>query len=198
MIRQVGRTGDPEIRRALRVKLANEHAEQKDTVLIDELGICRGLGRIDLVVVNSVVHGYEIKSNRDSMRRLESQVEKYSRVLERATVVVGDRHLNAALDIVPDWWGVLLFQDDPKSSRFKSVRISKKNPKLDSRSLVELLWRDEAIAFLDERSLAFGVRGKPRRFVWDRVCEHFQVREIAAKVRDQLKARSGHLILSKR
>ena len=194
MSKQVDLIGDAEIRRALRLKLAIDHENQPDTVFIEELGICRGQGRVDMVVVNSAVHGYEIKSNRDSMRRLESQVEKYSKVLERATIVVGDRHLDAALDIVPDWWGVLLFQDGPKSSRFKSVRRSKKNPLIVSRSLVELLWLDEAIAFLDERSLASGVRGKPRRVVWDRVCEHFQIREIAAKVRDRLKARTGLLV----
>ena len=185
------RSGDSEIRRALRLKLANEHEGQDDTVIIEELGICRGQGRVDLVVVNSVLHGYEIKSNRDSLRRLENQVEKYSKVLERATIVVGDCHLNAALDIVPDWWGVLLYQECPKKSRFRAVRRSKKNPQIDSRSLVELLWLDEAVEFLQERSAARGIRGKPRRVVWDRISEYFKLQEIVEKVRSQLKARKG-------
>lgn len=186
--------GDAEIRRALRLKLINEHVKQADTVFVEEFGICRGQGRLDLAVVNSVFHGYEIKSNRDSMRRFDGQVEQYSKVLDRATVVVGDRHLSAALDIVPNWWGVLLFQAGPKSSRFKVVRRAKKNPRLDPRSLVELLWLDEAIALLDQRSAARGVKGKPRRVIWDRVCEHFKVREIATKVRAQLKARKGYQV----
>lgn len=191
MVRRDRQTGDVEIRQALRLRLANEHAEQDDTVLIEEFGICRGQSRVDLVVVNSVVHGYEIKSNRDSMRRLESQVERYNKVLERATIVVGDRHLNAALDIIPNWWGVLLYRDSPKKSKFKVVRRSKKNPQIDSRSLVELLWLDEAIGFLQERSAAQGIRGEPRRVVWDRISECFKLREIADKVRSQLKARKA-------
>jgi len=75
--------GDPEIRQALRLRLSNEHAKQADTVFIEEFGICRGQGRIDLAVVNSLFHGYEIKSDRDSLRRLDSQVELYSKVLDR-------------------------------------------------------------------------------------------------------------------
>lgn len=191
MSKQNHRLGDAEIRRALLLRLANNHAKQPDTVFIEEFGICRGQGRIDLAVVNSVFHGYEIKSNRDTMRRLESQVEQYNKVLDRATIVVGDRHLSAALDIVPDWWGVLLFQDGQKKSRIRAVRRSKKNPRIDSRSLVELLWLDEAIAFLEECSEARGVRGKPRRIVWDKICEQFRLREIADKVREHLKARKG-------
>ena len=183
--------GDAEIRRALRLRLSNGYAKQADTVVIEEFGICRGQGRIDLVVVNSRFHGYEIKSDRDSLRRLDSQVDLYSKVLDRATIVVGDRHLSATLGIVPQWWGVLLFQSGPKGTRFRVVRRARNNPRIDPRSLVELLWLDESIALLDQRAAARGVRGKPRRIVWDRVCEHFQVQEIAAKVRDQLKARRG-------
>ena len=56
--------------------------------------------------------------------------------------------------------------------------------------MVELLWFNDAIALLEERNVARGVRGKPRRIVWDRVCEHFNVDEIAAAVRAQLKARA--------
>ena len=89
--------GDPEIRQALRFRLSIEHAKQPDTVFIEEFGICRGQGRIDLAVVNSFLHGYEIKSDRDSLRRLDNQIELYSKVLDRATIVVGKRHLSEAL-----------------------------------------------------------------------------------------------------
>ena len=57
------------------------------------------------------------------------------------------------------------------------------------RALVELLWLNDAITLLEERNCARGVRGKPRRIVWDWVCEHFGVDEIAAFVRAKLKAR---------
>lgn len=181
--------GDAEIRPALRSRLLVEHGNKVDTVVIEELGICRGRVRIDLAVVNGMLHGYEIKSDRDSFRRLELQVELYSKVLDRATLVVGDRHLAEALDTLPGWWGLLQILPDSKGTRFKTVRRGWKNPRRDPRSLVELLWLDDAIALLGDAAL--GIRGKPRRMVWDRVCEHFKVDEIAAAVRAHLKARAA-------
>ena len=68
--------------------------------MVDELGVCRGQVRIDVAVVNGRFHGYEIKSDRDSLRRLDGQVDLYSKVLDRATIVVGDRHFTEALNTV--------------------------------------------------------------------------------------------------
>ncbi len=181
--------GDAEIRSALRAHLLVDHGD-KDTMVVEELGVCRGQVRIDLAVVNSVFHGYEIKSDRDSLRRLDRQVELYGKVLDYVTLVVGDRHLAEALDSVPSWWGVLRVHADQNGPRFDAVRRERKNPHRDPRSLVELLWLDDAIELLAQRDAARGVRGKPRRTVWDRVCEHFDLEEIAAVVRGHLKARA--------
>ncbi|MDA8118743.1 MAG: sce7726 family protein, partial [Gammaproteobacteria bacterium] len=74
-----------------------------DTVVLDELGICRGEVRVDVAVVNGEIHGYEIKSDRDSLRRLASQVELYSKVLDQATLVAGERHFDAAAALLPEW-----------------------------------------------------------------------------------------------
>lgn len=181
--------GDLDIRRALRFRLRDEHGHESDTVLIEELGLCRGHVRVDIAVVNGLLHGYEIKSDRDSLRRLGTQVDVYSKVLDHATLVVGDRFLAESLDVVPLWWGVLHAQPTSRGLQFRVVRGSQQNPQRDARALVELLWFDQAMALLEERIAARGVRGKPRRIVWDRVCEHFDVDEIAGAVRDRLKSR---------
>ena len=190
MNRQDSTFRDADIRQALRSWLLVKHAAEADTVVIEELGVCRGQVRIDLAVVNRRFHGYEIKSDRDSLRRLDGQVDMYSKVVDRATIVVGDRHFTETLNTVPRWWGVLRFESGPKGPRFKTVRRGRNNPRRDPRSLVELLWLDDAITLLTRRNLARGVRGKPRRIVWNRVCEHFKVQEIAETVRAQLKVRA--------
>lgn len=182
--------GDADIRRALRSNLLDKHVDQTDTVIFEELGVCRGRVRADLVVVNGALHGYEIKSDRDGLRRLEVQVAYYGKVLDRATLVVGERHLSGSLDLLPPWWGVLCVSQGAKEPRFKTVRRGRKNPQRDPRSLAEFLWLEDALILLEGRNVARGVRGKPRRFVWDRVCEHFSVDEIAAAARTQLKARA--------
>lgn len=182
---------DAEIRPALRAHLRAAYLHDPSTVLVEELGLCRGQVRVDLAVVNGILHGYEIKSDRDSLRRLGGQVDFYGRVLDRATLVVGTRHHDEVLDLVPEWWGVLLAQSRPQGLRLKTVRRGRKNPSRDPRALAELLWLDDALSLLEQRDAARGVRGKPRRPVLDKVCDRFKVEEIAAAVRSHLKARGA-------
>lgn len=181
---------DADIREALRSRLLRQHRLEPDTVYVEELGVCRGRVRIDLAVVNGLFHGYEIKSDRDSLRRLAGQIDLYSRVLDRATLVVGERHLDEAMQLLPVWWSVLRASAGPRGLHFRSVRRGRNNPRRDPRALVELLWLDSALELLVQRDLVRGVRGKPRWVVWERVCQHFDVDEIAARVREHIKARS--------
>jgi hypothetical protein len=179
---------DLDIRSALSASLRERHCDD-DTVIVEELGLCRGKVRVDVAVVNGVLHGFEIKSDRDSLRRLASQIDGYSKVLDRATIVVGERYLTEVQNLVPGWWGVLLVQSGRHAVTFKTIRRGRKNPNRDPRAVVELLWLEKAIALLEERQAAKGVRSKTRREVWDRVCEHFELEEIASRVRSHLKSR---------
>ena len=86
---------DVDIRSALRSRLLAKHAADADTVIIDELGVCRGKVRVDVAVVNGMLHGYEIKSDRDNLRRFSGQVDFYGKVLDRATLVVGEKTLSS-------------------------------------------------------------------------------------------------------
>lgn len=180
---------DADIRPALRSLLLSQHGDEPDTILVEELGFCRGRARIDLAVVNGQLHGYEIKSDRDSLRRLSSQIDLYGKVLDLATLVVGERHLREAAEMLPAWWSILRVDTSSTGPRFRTLRRGRENPDQDPRSLVELIWLDEAVALLEQRDAARGVRGKPRRVVWDRLCEHFALEEIAETVRCRLKAR---------
>jgi hypothetical protein len=181
--------GDHAIRTALKSRLIAEQTHA-DTVLFEELGLCRGLVRADIAVVNGSVHGYEIKSDLDSLRRLRSQVEVYSKVLDYATLVVGDRFLDEAVRMIPESWGVLHAHLGADDLEFKTIRNAIPNPGRDPRALAELLWCEEAIALLQKFDALRGVRGKPRRILWDRISERVRIEDIAAAVRDALKSRA--------
>lgn len=181
---------DAHIRVALRKKLTSTGCGHSGTVVLDELGICRGEVRIDVAVVNGAIHGYEIKSDRDSLRRLASQVEVYSKVLDQATLVAGERHFEVAAALLPEWWGLLLVKSSNNGPHLKRVRRARKNPSRDARALVELLWLEDSIALLEQHGLDWGVRSKPRRVIWDRICETLDIEVIASAVRTRLKARA--------
>ena len=50
---------DINIRTAVREGLNREHAGDPETCIVEELCVPGGRARIDLVVVNGVLHGYE-------------------------------------------------------------------------------------------------------------------------------------------
>lgn len=180
---------DSEIRPALKKEILSKQNPTSDFVVIEELGICRGQVRVDVAVVNGALHGFEIKSDRDSLRRLPKQVDFYSKVLDMATLVVGERHLSHALGEVPEWWGVIVTKTAEHETHFLNYRPPLINKNVMPRSLVELLWHEEALLLLEQRNATRGVRGKPREVAWDRVCEVYKIEEIADAVRGQLKAR---------
>ena len=182
---------DIEIRPALRAKILEDHGNA-NSVLIEELGLCRGQVRVDIALVNSQFQGFEIKSDRDSLKRLGGQAEIYSKLFDRMTVVTGERHLEKVLKCLPSWWSVLEVVKRAGCISFKVHRKGRKNQSRKSRTLVELLWLDDAITLLEQRDSARGVRGKPRRVVWDRVCDCYTLDEIAENVRKCLKARARH------
>ena len=184
---------DRDIRAILKAELIRRYARDDNTIVLDELGIKNGAARVDLVVVNSRLHGYEIKSDRDSLKRLPGQIKAYSSVMDRVTLVVGYRHAYNALKMVPEWWGIKLAEIKEQSSAvvLSEARLAHDNPKVDLNAVVALLWRDEALAILEEMNIASGVRSKTRNEIYRRLVESSDPDSLRFRIREQLKCREG-------
>jgi hypothetical protein len=180
---------DRDIRVALRQEIDTTYRDDADTLVIDELGLCEGEARIDIAVINGCLNGYEIKSEADTLQRLPNQVNVYSRLLDHVTVVSGGCHLEKAKTIVPEWWGLSEVIGASGTITFHVVREPRQNPLIDPFALVQLLWKDEALALLAQLGLEKGMRSKPRPVVWNRLCEATTQPELSNMVRQQLKAR---------
>lgn len=183
---------DGDIRSALHARLRREHGGGPTTRYIDELGLC-GTVRVDVALVNGSLSGYELKSDRDTLRRLPSQIEYYSKVLDHATLVVGERHYahSDAAAILPDWWGLMVASEDGSDIGLEDVRPPGTNTGVDPGSIAQLLWRDEALDELEARGLDGGIRTKPRALLWARLAESLDLDELRGIVRERLKAREG-------
>lgn len=181
---------DRDVREALRVRVARQFEHDPDTLLVEELGLRHGASRVDLAVVNGQLHGFEIKSEADTLERLGQQVAYYSAVLDRATLVVSDRHLNKAGLLIPDWWGILTVGKTKDSRpKLQSARSARRNPAIDFRALVELLWRPEVIAVLSELGASTRELRQPRAHLYDALVASLSGRRLRDLVRQQLKAR---------
>lgn len=63
--------------------------------------------KADLAILNGTATVYEVKSERDSLARLERQMDAYAKVFARTYVIVGDNHVESVLRSVPGHVGVL-------------------------------------------------------------------------------------------
>ena len=176
------------LRRSLHRRLITKYQSEPGTLIVDELGLCQGSARVDVAVINSQLHGYEIKSELDSLRRLGAQADLYSKVFDRVTLVCSVRHVSNALEIIPSWWGVLRVISTTQNLAFEFVRAEQDNPDRDARAMAEFLWSEAAMALLEQRQALRGLRGKPRAALWDKICELLSIDELAAAVCAHLKA----------
>lgn len=83
---------EAEIRNALLSALAKS-PEGVGAAFFSEMFVDGFARRADLVMANGKLAAFEIKSERDSLDRLEGQLESYSRFFEQVTVVCAQRHL---------------------------------------------------------------------------------------------------------
>jgi hypothetical protein len=180
---------DAQIRIATKQALLVQHRGDSETVIFEELGILHGLARIDLAVVNGELHGFELKSDRDTLARLPEQAESYGRVFDRVTLVVEERHVRGAVDLVPDWWGARVAYQESGRLRFCDLKHAVRNPSPDPAAIVALLWRQEALEFLEELGVAGGVRSKCRAEVYSRLVRETNIDDLCHRVRTCLRKR---------
>ncbi|MBJ6762794.1 sce7726 family protein [Myxococcaceae bacterium JPH2] len=178
---------DSDVRPPLRQLVA---ALTPDALVLDELGLDHGRVRVDVATLApDALHGYEIKADADTLRRLPGQVDAYSAALDRCTLVVGPAHLDAVTKLVPAWWGLMLARWEADTLELQSVRRGRRNPEPDAAATVRLLWRTEALALLESRNAAKGLRNKSKAALYRRLCAELPAARLRAEVRRALVAR---------
>lgn len=183
---------DPQIRKAFKTQFLKRYIEDNNTLVIDEFALGLGSARIDIGIINGTLNGYEIKSDNDTLKRLQNQRNVYNSIFDYVTLIVGYKHAFNAFKIIPEWWGVKLAHIDKKGIvHISNARSKKKNPSNDILSIAKLLWRNEALGILEEIGFSRGFRSKTR----DIICEHLvQVADrgyIHQKVCEKLKLREN-------
>lgn len=180
---------DKEIRRALLQDLHRRYHNDAETLIIEEFGLCQGDARVDIAVINGTIHGYEIKSEKDTLRRLPGQQSIYNKVFDHVTVVASAYHLPKIRRQVPNWWGLSEVQCIDKVIELVKKRACKKNELVNPQALVQLLWREETVEILNRRNLHQGLSGKPRPQLWARLAESLTVADLSDEVRKKIKMR---------
>ncbi|MDD3921448.1 MAG: sce7726 family protein [Eubacteriales bacterium] len=164
----------------------------QNTIVINEFNVCGGCSRIDVAVVNGQLHGYEIKSERDNLERLPSQIENYNHVFNTMTIVVTEDHITQVMKLVPKWWGVQYVTSNNDILTIHTKRKGKCNERVDAYYTAQLLWKDELTFLLNEKTnKAFKLQSKSRRELAKLAAANIELPVLEESVREFLKARTN-------
>lgn len=185
-----GALRDIDIRKAAYGRLLVHAQACPDTLVIDELGLDHGACRVDIAVINGHIRGLEIKADADTLDRLPRQVSAYGEVVDKASLIAAPRHIDAALAMIPGWWGVVVAQRGLRTGvTFHRIREERVNCAVDPLMLARLLWRPEAVAMLRDVGVAKRDLRAPREALYQRLVTELPKRILAYKVRETLKTR---------
>ncbi len=138
----------------IREVLINRLNTYKNIKIKEEVTVPSGLARADVVAVNGLVTGYEIKSDVDSLVRLGNQIKEYDRFFEKNFIVVGKKYYNKVLNLVPDYWGIIVIEYKKGKLDLNYIRQAKMNPNLNFNDFLFFLSSDE-IKYIAKRNRHF-------------------------------------------
>lgn len=148
-----------------------------------QIGTRRSHCRVDLAGFDGTyLHGYEIKSDADNLKRLPAQLEAYAKVFDTVTVVCGRKHLAKVRQQVPDWVFVMVAEE----GQVLPARYGTYNPDRDLYATASLLWCVELRPLLRRHGLSQvgGKKSLVRRLV-DGLPAHQLVADVSTLLRDR-------------
>ena len=184
------RLKDSDIRQAFHSQVLNLWHRDSDSLVLDELALQNGVVRADIVLVNGSLSAFEIKSDRDSLVRLAGQMESYSAVFDRVTMLTTSRHRRSVSRRVPKWWGIILCRSNDESEiAFETYRDTAPNPTRDSLAIAQLLWRSEARKLLSDLGIRTSSSRGTRAHLHSQLSEAMKLDDLSMAVRSCLKTR---------
>ncbi|MDO9006454.1 MAG: sce7726 family protein [Aquabacterium sp.] len=174
---------ESDIRRALIAKLSSSPSGQ-GAAFIAEMFVDSFARRADLIMANGKLSAFEIKSSRDSLERLDGQLESYLRFFEQVTVVCAVKHLRGAQAQCPGDVGIWSISDD---GAITVVRKAKVRTVPDNASWMSFLPVDElrALAKLQKVKVTGGrpeivkaLQAMPTRVARAYVLDYLKRREL--------------------
>lgn len=156
----------------------------KKVRFIEEINM--GKSRADAIMITeNEITGFEFKSDRDSLARLERQIVDYDKYYDRNYLVVGKHFEKKAQENIPEYWGIMMVyekesradfgenQENKTENEIKSeignkeenkivatiIREAGLNPSDNLRRQLGFLWRNELINIVRKYKLG-GVSDK--------------------------------------
>lgn len=142
--------------------------------IFEELVI--GKSRADAILVKEdEILGFEIKSDKDSLVRLTTQVKNYERFCDKCYIVTGVHYIDKIENAVPEHWGIYdIAKDEEGNLHIEMFREAERNPKerptTKLKNQMNLLWRSELIRIVKTYKMG-GVTKRNKKQLRDLIIE---------------------------
>ncbi|HEX4306498.1 MAG TPA: sce7726 family protein [Solirubrobacterales bacterium] len=177
---------EAKIREAIRAT----HPARAGEVWIDEFSVPGTKERVDLALVGGVLSAFEIKTERDDLRRLPRQLEAFSRLFDHCSVAVAEKHLPGCESMLPEWWGISVASLGATGVALEEVRQAGLSPEPDPALLVRLLWKGEVEEAVREIAAPSPPQAS-RQVLWAALLQYGSPGEVKRLVCDALRRRDG-------
>lgn len=141
--------------------------------IIEEKQIAKSRADVMLVLEETLV-GVEIKSDADTYTRLARQIKDYNKFFDYNYVVVGSSHSKHVDEHIPEYWGIIVANEDEQDINFQVLRepgINKRAQKTyKMKRKLSILWRPE-LARIQEINNMPKYKQKSKDFVITKIME---------------------------
>ena len=107
-----------------------------------------GKCKADVVIVNGSSTVYEIKSEYDSFKRLDNQINSYLKIFDHINVITSDSQLSKLQTIIPDNIGIMILTDRNTIRTIREPKSNKKNIVLET--VFNTFRKDEYLQVIQE------------------------------------------------
>lgn len=147
---------EQKIKKAIKTKILRYHYSKETSFVIDELPLNKGKSRIDIAIFSNYFHGLEIKSNKDTLYRLKDQIQIYNQIFEKIDLIVGYKHFFNSISLIPDWWGIKIYDEGKYGAiHFSEARRGKINKSINKYHFSQLFLKNEIIEILTNNKIHF-------------------------------------------
>ena len=157
-----------------------EYYENKGKRLrfFEEFWIGRKTRTDALLVTENEIIGFEFKSDKDTLARLERQIHDYERFCDRNYLVTGQKFKEKAPEEIPEHWGIYcVYLDDEEVLQLECIRKAQPNSKrMRLHNQLRILWRSELIPIIKKYNLG-GVT-KKNKLELVRTLEHNLTKDV--------------------
>lgn len=131
---------EPQIKALLVNKLLDSGKIKDESVLINEFTIDKSSRRVDLALItNKRFEAFEIKSEADSLFRIEGQTSKYLEYFDKVTIISAKKHSEQIKNLFDDNIGLWEVHEE----KFKVIKKGRKSEVKNKKSLISLMTVDD-------------------------------------------------------